>query len=350
MSDQLFITEHDDVYLPSEFHFSHNLAVTLYDDLVWILKDPKTQRKVNVNIKFKEGEKQPKENDKDIIQWLISNGREKEANEIISKNITFALISDICHFIFQALDSAKGIKMSVAYSLIRKPFLENLIIMEQLLSDEKLFLKRFGGKPEDFDPGRLNDEEKKALIKSCISKLKSEFMLHEEVIFELRFNKKHGASFYSTSNLATHLVTTRHAGFKTVSNDFNFVFSTPEDWEDQLQYFYYFVPYVLFYAVEIIDQYLLEKKILTLKEARKRKFKRMVGQMQHFDMHNDKNYIGKLAKLLKVKCKKCNKSNQLFKSDLFSLTHNGYILCKHCLYDLFSETNSMDQIVKTYPK
>ena len=53
----------------------------------------------------------------------------------------------------------------------------------------------------------------------------------------------------------------------------------------------------------------------------------------------------KITKLLKVKCKNCNKINQIYKSDLFSLIHNNYIHCKHCLVDLHSESNSLEEAI-----
>lgn len=347
MSDQLFITEFDDIYLPDDYHFSHNIAVKLYDDLVWLLKDSRTQKKINVKIKFKDSEKQPKDNEEDIIGWLIKNGHQKVANEIISKYLIFAIISDICHFTFQALESAKKIKMTVAYALIRKPFLENLLIIEQLLVDEHGFLKKFDGKPEEFDPGKLKDDEKKALIEKCLSKIKTNFVLNKDLVFDLRFDKNNPNSFYATSNLATHLVTTRHSEFKTESNNLNFVFSNQEDWDTQLHYFYYFVPYMLLYTTEVVDQYLLEKKIIGIKTYKKRKFMRLIGQVLQFDQFDRKSRKGnsmanKITKLLKVKCKSCNKTNQLFKSDLFSLIHHNYVLCKHCLIDLYAESNSLD--------
>lgn len=350
MSNQLFITEFDELYLPTEFHFSHNIAVRLYDDLVWLLKDNATQRKINVTVKFDEKSKRPKENEKDIIGWLFKNGYEKEANEIIVKHVAIGIISDICHFVFQALDSAKRMKMTVAYSLIRKPFLENLIIIEQLLANEKEFLLKFDSKPEMFDPGKLKDTEKKELINKCISKINNPLILTTELVYMLRFDKTNPKSFYAVSNLATHLVTTRHTEFKTEKNNFNFIFSGEEEWGSQLEYFYYFLPYILFYTTEIIDQYFFEKKILSKKEFQKRKFLRLFGQVILFDQFDDKSTKGislanKITRGLKIKCKHCNKINQIYKSDLYTLVHNHYILCKHCLLDLFNETKSFDEAI-----
>ena len=349
MSDQLFISEYDNVYLPPEYHFSHNLAVRLYDDLVWILKDEKTQKKGRVNIKFKDNEIRPTENEEDILSWLLKNGYEKQANEVILRNTLFAIISDICHFTFQALDSAKNIKMTVAFSLIRKPFLENLLIIEQLLADEQTFLKNFAGKPEDFDPGRIKEDKKKSLITECISKIKNNWILETDVVYDLRYSKQTSGSFYAKSNLATHLVTTRHSEFKTERNNLNYIFSGYDEWESQLDYLYYFLPYILFYTTEIVDQLLLERKLINIKTFKRRKFLRLFGQLLHFDQHDKKSTkgistINKISKVLVVKCKSCNKKNQLYKSDMYSLVHKNYILCKHCLVDLYIENNSLEEL------
>lgn len=347
----LFITEHDEVYLPHEYHFSHNISVRLYDDLVFALKDVGVQKKANITIRFKKGEHTEGFNNEDVISWLITNGYKKEADEVVSREILFAIISDICHFIFQALDSAKRMKMTVAFSLIRKPFLENLLILEQLITDENSFLSKFGNKPEDFDPGKLKDEEKEMLIENCTSVIGNNFILSKEMIYQLRFDKKNPNSIYAMCNLATHLVTTRHSAYKTDSNNLNFVFSRYDEWDEQLSYFYYFVPYLLFYTAEIVDLLLYKKKLISIATYNKRKFIRLLRQMMHFDQSDEKSLKGKsivnkFTKSLKIKCKSCGKINQLYKSDFFSLSHNNYILCKHCLIDLYNETNSIDEYIK----
>jgi len=352
MKEQLFITEFDETVLPEEYHFSHNVAVRLHDDLVWLLDDKTIQKKLNVQIKFKPGDKRPKENEKDILAWLSKNGRQKEVDQIISSHTLFALISDTCHFIYESLSSAKNVKMTVAYSLIRKPFLENLLIIEQLLIDEKAFLLKFEEKPEDFDPGKINDAQKKQLINDCLSKINSAF-LSQDIIFDLRFDKKNPSSIYAISNLATHLVTTRHPDFRTNANNLNLIFSGFDEWNSQLGHYYFFMPHLLFYAAEVIDKYLLEKKIITLKNYKKRRFYRLIGQLLRHDQGDKKSISGnsssnKIVRYMKMKCKSCNKTNQLYKSDLFTLINNNHILCKHCLINLFSENNSLDITINKF--
>ncbi|MGD9994849.1 MAG: hypothetical protein AB7S69_16235 [Salinivirgaceae bacterium] len=349
MKDTLFIYPHDEVKLPYDYHFSHNLAVRLYDDLVWILKDKATQNKINVKIQFKDNNKL-QENEEDIIGWLLQNGYNKEVDEIVSKHLTFAIISDICHYVYQALNSSKNIKMTVAFTLIRKPFLENLLIIEQLLTDEKAFLDKFEKDATNFDPGKISVENKKELINKSLEKISTNYLLTSDIIYALRWDKDNENSIYANTNLATHLVTTRNSSYKTENQNLNMIFSGFDEWDSQLAYFYYFVPLLLFYMTEIIDQYLLEKKIITLKKFKERKFFRLLGQMLQHDQFDEKSLKGKttinsLVKNLKVKCKNCNKVNQLYKSDLYYIVHEDYLLCKHCLSDLIYETDSLREMI-----
>ncbi|NWL03627.1 hypothetical protein DM790_22640 [Flavobacterium collinsii] len=349
MRELLFITEYEQANLPEEYHFSHNVAVRLHDDLVAVLKDKSIQKKLNFKIDLKNENEGPKENEEDILHWLDINGHKHISDELVSRNLVMALTSDICHFIYQSLHSVKYYKLSVAYSLVRKPFLENLLIIEQLLNDETEFLKKFESNPEKFDPGKIKDDEKKNLIKQSLEKIKT-VLLHEDLLFEVRFDKKSDKGFYAMSNLATHLVTTRHPIFKTESLNLNFIFSGFDDqWESQLNHFYYFLPYVLFYATEVIDRYLFEKKMITAKRYKRRKFFRLISQILILDQFDENSLKGnssanKISRRLKVKCKSCNKTNQLHKSDLYTLAKSSYLLCKHCLVDLYNENNSMEEI------
>lgn len=352
--ETLFIYPNDDVKLPYDYHFSHNLAVRLYDDLVWILKDIKTQKKFNVKINFtkSDGSFDSQMQGQQIIDWLLKQGYNDEVDELISKRIVNALISDICHFIYQALDSAKNIRMTVAFSLLRKPFLEHLLIIEQLLTEERSFLKKYETDANNYDPGKITLVKKKNLIENAIKRISSNYFLSQDAIHELRWEKGNQNSIYTSANLATHLVTTRNLSYKTLNQNFNFIFSGVDEWNSQLQYFYYFVPYLLFYSVEIIDQYLLEKKIITLKKFKERKFIRFLGQILQHDQFDDKSYKGKSSmskffKDLKVTCKNCNRVNQIFKSDAYYIASENYLLCKFCLQDLLSETNSFRKIINT---
>ena len=359
MRDSLYIYPQDHSELPYDFHFHHNLAVHLHDDLVWILKNDEIQKRAETKIEFKNSKipfNEKQVNDYEyILDWLKKNKNYTEIDKIISTDLLFAIISDICHFIYQSLDSAKNYKLSVAFSLIRKPFLENLLILEQLLVNENDFLRRYESSPKKIDPGKLSDFQKKDLIINSIEKISNNYLLNSELIYQLRWNKNSSNSIYANANLATHLVTTRNPSYKTEKQSMNFLFSDFETWDSHLSYFYYYIPILLYYTTELVDQYLLEKKILKLKKFKERKFLRLFGQILLHDMSDEKSSKGKslankVTKGLKVKCKSCNRINPLFKSDIFYMISEKYILCKFCLRDLLYETDSMRQMMSTIIK
>ena len=355
VKDTLFIYPRDEVHLPDEYHFSHNIAVKLYDDLVWILKDLKTQKKFDTKIQFTKKEEVPDEDDENIVDWLIEKGYKKEVDEIISKNLILGIISDICHFIYQALDSTKNMKLTVAFTLIRKPFLENLLIIEQLLTNEEEFLKRFESDSINFDPGKISPLEKKKLIENSLDYISNSFLISSEIIYDLRWDKKTPSSIYANSNLGIHLVTTRNPSYKTQKQNLNLIFSGEKEWKEQLDYFYYFIPILLYYLVEVVDNLVFRKKIITKQKLSERKFLRLIGQLMlheqfHIESKKGKTALNRISKSLKVKCKNCNRMNQLFKSDLFNLINEDHILCKFCLMDLYKETESMKDLITNFLK
>jgi len=351
MREKLFIYPESDTKLPDDFVFSHNICVRLYDQLVELLLNENFREKTNVEVDLNEGQLDDFTNSENVLDWLKELDLMQDRQEIISRNLVLALASDVCHFIYQALDSAKNMKLTVAFTLIRKPFLENLSILEQLLVKEERFIQLFGENPNKFEPTKLAKEGNVDIIKECIKKIEGYSALHADILYELRWDKSNPNSIYANTNLATHLVTTRNSSYRTDSLNLNLIFSNNEDWEDQLQYFYYYVPYLLTYLLEVVDTYFFEKEIMDKDMLIERKFLRMISQMFMVGQ-SDEEAVGRKALLtiankIKVKCSSCEKLNSLYFSDFFGVIQFDYILCKHCLADLLRETDSMKDAMAT---
>jgi hypothetical protein len=56
--------------------------------------------------------------------------------------------------------------MTVAYALLRKPLTDELIILEQLLTDNQNFICRFfhSGNPNKHEPSNRNIDKKKIIL------------------------------------------------------------------------------------------------------------------------------------------------------------------------------------------
>lgn len=355
MKEYLFIYPRTKTVLPAQYHFAHNLTVRLYDDLVWLLKNEEIQNQLNITIEEKKDYELPEDDENDIIGWLIDNDYKEEADELVSKQLAFAIVSDFCHFIFQTLHSSKKLKMTVAFHLLRKPFLENLLILEQLLVEEEQFLRKFEQESKHFDPGKISNDHKKELIDQCIGEISSEFVRDAELIFEMRYDKSSENSLYVNSNLATHLVTTRYSTYTTESQNMNFIFSGYNEWNTQLKYIYSFLPILLHYASEVIDAYFLKKEIISEKLYKKRKFYRFLSQafqLEQFEFNEEDlentSLINSIANTLEVKCNNCGEKNKIYRSDIYYMVHENYLLCKYCLADLINETSSFEDVIRDF--
>ena len=132
--------------IPDEFRFSHDYCVFLHDVLADIVVSGEKARIFDVTFRFESPEEAAdvsKVKNDEIFQWLESHGRAAQAGEIIFRQVLVALISDFCHFIFEALRSSSKGKLTVAFTLLRKPLKETLLTFEWLLADRPGFIDAF---------------------------------------------------------------------------------------------------------------------------------------------------------------------------------------------------------------
>ncbi len=200
-------------FLPKQFQFSHDFAFFLHDLLVEGIVSGEQAGIFNVNVKW------DSKLQADVIKgfsgeelwlWLEKNGYEWVNVSLAYKQIIIALLSDFCHFVYEALScSIKG-KLAVSFALLRKPFKENLLYLEWLLIDPKDFMHKFyydGPKALDLSTA-LDKERKIHIIQAAIEKSIHVNWIPAEFLYELRYMKTASYGFEGLWNHATHLVTT----------------------------------------------------------------------------------------------------------------------------------------------
>ncbi|BAU52393.1 hypothetical protein [Mucilaginibacter gotjawali] len=182
------------VNLPKEYHLVNNICAHLYDHITEILADSYYSEMRSTNIVFGEDEELKKkfiEKKELALDILKSSNKNDDLEIVLTKHIVMSIISDMVNFIYESMIIAQKGKMSVAFALVRKPFTDQLLILEQILVDRKDFIDRFfhKGNPEDYDPSshKLN---KKQIIKNALSKLELS-VFDPELIFELREESKY---------------------------------------------------------------------------------------------------------------------------------------------------------------
>jgi hypothetical protein len=158
-------------FLPKEFCFSHDFAFFLHDLLADIIVEGEKARIFDITFKFKSEEQRELFKNlsaEELWDWLAENDKATHYT-LIYKQICVALLSDFCHFVYEGLQCSKKAKLSVAYSLFRRPFKDNLLILEWLLADPIDFMDRFYNEdPAVYAPQNLSTERKIQVIEAAI--------------------------------------------------------------------------------------------------------------------------------------------------------------------------------------
>jgi len=334
-------------FLEKQFQFSHDYCIYLHDILAHFIVFGEKKRIFNVQLTLSnenEAKSFERASDIDIWDWLEKYGYSEILGEILIKSLFPALLSDLCHFVYESLSCSRKAKLTVAYALLRKPLKENLHYLEWLLSDPEEFLNTFYNKESiELSFNRIGNPDRiKNVIKNAKDRIPNKLAFDAEFLYDLRFNKACPYGFDGSWNKATHLVTTKDP-IATEKQNFNFIFSNDESRLSQWSHLYGRLPYILFYAVEICEMLMafIMKKLMP--DYAESSFHRSLGfiiwgiETQKFDnkqsqvrraseglselvldcpqcnqkIEPDENLIRTLYETLKMKCPNCNKRLKL---------------------------------------
>jgi hypothetical protein len=235
--------------IPEKYKTIHSYVFELHDILAQIIARGESKGLNSSEFKIKDKDIENIK-DEDIWNWLKSNGYDDVIKDLIIKQVFFGVLSDMCHFIYEALTCSEKGKLTVTYALLRKPMKDNLLILEWLLSDPDDFLTRFRCKDSiNFAPDKLSNERKREIIKKA-EDLSDTGLDQHIFIYDLRYSKKETHSLEHLWNKANHIVTT-FSLYKTESENLNFVFSDDESRLEQWDYLYTAMPLLMYHTVEV---------------------------------------------------------------------------------------------------
>ncbi|MDO3695977.1 hypothetical protein QVZ41_14085 [Wenyingzhuangia sp. chi5] len=362
MKQILFIENETDEVLPKEYHKINNICAIIYDQITEIFTKKNYKSLLETKISFDKNIQNIEQLENDeihILDYLKENGLNNELENILTKHILLSISSDFVNFIFESLNCAKKCKSTVAYALLRKPFTDELLLLEQLLVDRTDFIYKFFhiGEPKNYDPSfkYKNVEIIKETIEKATSKLKMNFFYSKDFIYELRYDKTFVNGINGISNKALHIVT-NDSHYKTTEQNFNFIFSRKNDIIEQLKNYYLTVPHLLFYSASIIDEIAFSfiKNNDTENNSLRilKQFKRLIGYV----LFTEENKVTKtfqnnelfkiLSENLNFICENCNHTNETNRNDYESFFYSNSITCKKCSTDLLKFENNIIEIQK----
>lgn len=274
--------------LPIEFQSIHDYIFETHDIIACAISEASSPDFNSMNIDLDSDENLDDDLEGELLwDWLESRGHSDILKQYEIKQVLLAVAVDFCHFIYEALTCSERGKMTVAYSLLRKPFKDNLLLMEWILSDQDDFITNFRNEnSEKIAIDKINEEKKRNIIKNA-EIYGDTHMEKYDYIYELRYSKQASHGLEQMWNRASHIVTTmKH--YKTQSNNLNFVFNGEEELYDHWSNLYHTLPILMYHSSEIIIK-LIERQFPSLdveyvtnktKWERKRSFIEVANKVQ----------------------------------------------------------------------
>ena len=243
--------------LPTKYKRRHQLMLYLYDILVDILVKADKYKLSSSSFKFINGI----DSKIDLLDEL-ERQRDLEISErIFIPHIFFSILRDLNYYLFESLSCIERGKVTVAFSLARKPFQDNLFYLSWMLVQPREFLEKVQyGTPEEYDVSNLKSKKEKVI--SLFSKVKilvqsehhsldfSKELLNPELLYDMIYNRKAENSLTSAFDKSIHLVT-RNKNYPTEKKNLNFIFADDKIWDDFWNLYYEKIPYILLYLVEV---------------------------------------------------------------------------------------------------
>lgn len=238
----------DFLYLPEKFHRAHKACeFLLYQIEDFIIKDSFKGLKFQT-LQFDEEPEFFK--GEHILDYLNRTQQNDKHDEIITSNILSAIVADTCQFLQIALFASMQKRLTVTFSLIRKPFVHNLLVILRLYFTSD-FLDKFN-KDQNFDTTGINQEDIQELLKISEGVLFSKSIKATD-IYNIVFNPTASDSIVNMSNKALHPSTTRNKNNRTEIQNINFVFSTSQSLETKWDYIYRKLPLLFLYLNEVLE-------------------------------------------------------------------------------------------------
>lgn len=326
--------------IPREFHVAHKFSYYLHDLLAEVVIHGEQSAIFETTIRLRarqDAEELRKCAPDELFDWLKKHDYLDELREIICRQCLVALLSDMCHFIYEALAASEKGKLTISYVLLRKPLKDNLFYLEWILADREEFVECFlKGALENLDQSRLSSRDRLEIIRKACSNAPYSTWLDPELIHELRFDKKCERGLAGICDKAHHLITTNRS-IRTEDGNFNLVFSNNEDRFSQWEMLYTILPLVLMHSVEIVEGLLARMDALHEPEATLRRMQRLLGWAYIELGEPSSKRTGGLRKVAKavagdldLKCRNCGKKHRLDGSNLLRFFLRCRLRCSNC--------------------
>jgi hypothetical protein len=248
------LTRRTNTHLPAAFRAAHQLCFIVHDVMTHLLVSGERASAFTTAFEFRdEADRLAFEEADDVFVWLEQSRRVDERITLLITTVFPRVLSDMLHCFYEALETSRKGKLTLAFMLVRKPLQESLFLLESVIADPRDFAEKLIVDPVKlWSQGAGGVEVHTKRIKKVLDLLGEGNRFDAEYIAQLRYDKTAQDGFDGICNKAMHLFT-NHPAIRTEPLNINFIFSTIDSMRTQWSYLYSRLPYLLFYMHRIVE-------------------------------------------------------------------------------------------------
>lgn len=317
--------------IPPKFYPHHELCFFIHDTALGLWSQFRAGSHPTVRIDFEDAETHEHFAEvADPITFLLNTGEEETAKYLSVEQAKMALFGDAFQHIYEGLVTLSKRKFVVSFSLLRKPFKENLILLMWCLYDEEDFWRTLRSDPASgFGHPGLTARKRKEIIQGAIDKIYLRDAFDPNFVDQYIFDRKCAAGLAQLFDKALHLVT-HHGDMRTEDLNLNFIFKDPFD-DDIFEETYIGLAQILLLYLFL----LLE--LLPFEDEQKKKMAEWYsltafGSFSTLFIKGKNELLGSINRDFKpfMKCPYCHEGFTIWKKDAARFFINEEVKCSDC--------------------
>lgn len=286
----------------------YNFLILCNNIIVDILKYATEHNWSSEKIDIKERDKNKFNSSKyDLFYWR-THGYARVINRSLYKHMIFSIVSDYNKYVFDAIDCASKYHFGPAFTLLRKPFKDDLLLLEMLYTKGHRFIPYFLNNPIQelaIDKIAKNPKRLKNILRKSCKKLN---FFTGAKMYNLRYSKKSKESLEKIWNKTSHIIT-NHKSYATENGNLNIIFATDEIVEEHIVYFYKVCCSIQLYFVQLLLRILKDENLISEEIYNKN----IINLYFAFSCTLDEDIPKEIARALIVKCESCGNQFQITK-------------------------------------
>ena len=303
----------------------YNFLMLCNDFIVGILECADKYKWSTEKINYKEKDLKKLNSSKYDLFYFRNHGYATTINRSLYKHIIFSLIADYNIYMFDAINCALRHHFGTAYTLLRKPFKDDLFLIEMIYVKGYRFIPQFLNKPiKNFSIDKISKEDKIKIIRKCCNKINYH---NGTKMYDLRYSKKSRESLEKIWNKTSHIITDAK-DYATEDGNLNIIFATPDIVEENLVYFYKVCRSVQLYFVTLILNILKDEKLISAECYNQN----MMNLYFALSCTLEKEVPDKIVEPLSLNCNYCGSTTNVTKEMVTKNNKNKIFKfkCKQC--------------------